>query len=126
MKGPTAIIQEGNLSVPGQAKHQTAATAKEQPSLINISLPAPQFLKLLKKFLSVEQAFHDTKCFKKKLRGKYPTLKVFLFSFYCSRSYVQQYKNSTQSSNFGKLPIYPATLHIQKHVKSLSEKLCIT
>lgn len=46
MKGPTTIIQEGNLSVPGQAKDQTAAIAKEQPSLINISLPAPQFLKL--------------------------------------------------------------------------------
>lgn len=57
---------------------------------------------------------------------KYPTLKVFIFSFYHSRLYIQQYKNSMQSSSFGKLPIYPATLHIQKRVKSLSKKVCIT
>lgn len=109
MKGPTTIIQEGNLSVPGQAKHQRVAVAKEQPSLTQISLPGPPILETL----SGKQAFHDTQCFKEDFKeemvGKSPVLKALIFPFNCSSLYIKQYKSSTQSSNLDKLPVSPAT-----------------
>lgn len=120
MKGPTTTIQKGNFLGPGS--WYCKGTAKPDKYFC----PCPPILQTLKKFYRSNKHSTIAKCFKKKLTGKYPILKVFLFSFYCSRSHVQQYKSSTQSLNFGKLPIYSATLHIQKHVKSLSKKLHIT
>lgn len=55
---------------------------------------------------------------------KYPTLKAFLIAFAVQGHTVQQYKKSTQPPNFGQLPTYPGTSHIQKYVKSWTKRLC--
>lgn len=70
------------MSFPGQAEHQAAVIAKEQPSLINISPSAPQFLKLgKKKKLPVTQALHDIQCLEKTLWKNAQHEKYFLFGF---------------------------------------------